>query len=141
MDSDLRTYSTKLVYSPLTEELNHDLFSQEACPQNTCKGKNTIKKSSIQTWMFTKEKSIRYARNSILMIASNSSSMSSKFRTSKITVFSSINQENISEYKKLNKFEYDLKDHVKSPIDNIFRIWKAYPLRKMNCDIYLIVTE
>ena len=74
------------------------------------------------------------------MIVSNSNNKSGHFKTSKLTIFTSINQHNINEYK-LNRKEYDLKEEISSPIDSIFRICRDNTLRGQNCDIYLIVTE
>lgn len=91
--------------------------------------------------MFQKEISSQNAKNSVLMIVSNSSDKSSHLKTSKLTIFTSLNTENIKNYKNLNKVKIDLKSHISAPVDSISRIWRKYPLRGQSCDIYLLVTE
>jgi hypothetical protein len=91
--------------------------------------------------MFTRDKMIESASNSILMIASDSSGSSKHLRTVKISIFTKLNTSNFQDFTRINQVEIDLKDHITAPIDNIFRIQRSHPLRNRNCDIYLLISE
>jgi len=62
-------------------------------------------------------------------------------KTIKLTILSSVNESNLENYKELNKFEIDLREHISSPIDNIIRVKKGYHIRNIICDVFLIITE
>lgn len=90
--------------------------------------------------MFTRDKMIESASNSILLIASNSSESSTHLRSVKITILTKINTNSL-DIKSINRAEIDLSNHITAPIDNIFRIQRSYPLKNSNCDIYLLISE